>query len=61
MQVCLARQCGHSKSIRSEVGIIKIAISCPFWDIMLSIKYSMHWPADGSGLLTLTSAVTTLA
>lgn len=38
-QVYLVRYRRHTKSIRSEMGIIKIAICCPFKDIMLSIKH----------------------
>lgn len=64
MQVYLAR---HTKSTRSQLGMIKIAICCPFRDIMLSIKHLIHWLSStqagspmAQGLLTLTSAVTML-
>lgn len=61
------QQATDSKSIRSEIGIIKIAICCPFRDIMLSIKHLIRRLGStqagllmARGLLTLTSAVTML-
>lgn len=45
MLVYLGRHRRCSKSIRSELGLIKIAICCPFRDIMLSIKHLIHWLA----------------
>lgn len=63
MQVYLARHRRRTKSIRSQLGMIKIAICYPFSNIMLSIKHLIHGLGStrasslmAHGLLTLASA-----